>query len=496
MRPLHLLGLMPPEYRFHSPDRAPLMLPGSIPAGDQELIMAFFQQVITERPLRRVEVDWYTMLLTPSQRYLEHVLDEHGSSSVLLVVKVRQPGVDLGEVAEHPVIRAFEHLAITNVHPGGTEDLRPLLTLTHDIREHAEVLYEEMAGQLGLRADGWKSIEDFVRTLQSPIDVLETTNALIEVQLEGNPPDEQRDRILQRMLVRLVEWRAAGELVALIGLSVRGIVETEGLLGRDAASILQGLKAQDLLMDGELRQWARFLSQRQLHEGLFGLSSRLPTEGHLTEAWAERVREAMSWVGVTGDSRAAWNNATLSRRADADIDVALNLANIGKLSRAREILAAVELDLGGLSDTDLGHYWFARGKLEDREGAHVQAESSFRHYMRISDSTGNIYDRFSCRHALGSLLVHQNKAEEGESLLREALNLARTSPHLAILLLDILQALGFALIKLGRLEEAEEMLLEARQLTDAEGDAWQSRNIMFMLETIAFRRELRREQAP
>ncbi|MGK4005803.1 hypothetical protein WMF31_24470 [Sorangium sp. So ce1036] len=250
MRPLHLLGLMPPGYRFHSPDGAPLMLPGSIPSGDHELLIAFFQQVITERPLPRVEVDGYTMLLDPSRRYLEHVLGERGSSGLLLVVKVRQPGVDLHEVAAHPVIRGFEHTALSSVHPGGTEDLRALLTLTRDVREQAESLYEATAGRLGLRQEGWRLIADFVRTLQSPIDVLETANALIEVQLEENPESEQRARILQRMLIRLLEWRPAGELAALVGLATRGVDATAALLRDESAPVLAGLKAQGLFRDG------------------------------------------------------------------------------------------------------------------------------------------------------------------------------------------------------------------------------------------------------
>ena len=222
MRPLHLLGLMPPEYRFRMPEGGPFMLPGSRPASDQEVILAYFQQVISEHPLPRVEVDWYTMLLEPSRRYLESALGELGSSGRL--------GGGEGEAArdrspvgaEHPVLRAFEHFAITNIHPGGTEELRGLLALTKDVADRAEELYDGIAGRLGLRAEGWKLIHDFVRTLQNPVDVLETVNALIEVQIEENPPKEHRKRILQRMLIRLLEQRPAEDFAGLVALATRG----------------------------------------------------------------------------------------------------------------------------------------------------------------------------------------------------------------------------------------------------------------------------------
>lgn len=269
LRPLHLLGLMPPDYRFDLPDEAPLMLPGSIPPGDQGLILAFFQQVITNRPLPMVEVDWPTMLQEPSSKYLEHVHDTRGSKGTLLVVNIRQRDVDLREVAAHRLIWAFEYAAICNTHPGGTELLRPLLTLTRDIREYAEIRYDELAPRLSLDPDGCRMIADFLRTLQSPIDVLEAVNELIEVQLEEIPPEEQRHQTLQRMLFRLLEWRPTEEISALLSIATCGVEAVQGILGGDAPRVLDSLRAQGLLRDGKLRQWAGFLEEQALRPSVF-----------------------------------------------------------------------------------------------------------------------------------------------------------------------------------------------------------------------------------
>lgn len=432
MRPLHLLGLMPHDYRFHSPDHAPLMVPGSIPPGDHELIIAFFQQVITERPLPRVEVDWYTMLLEPSRRYLEHVLDERGSSGMLVVVKVRQMGVDLEAVAREPAIMAFEHVAISNVHPGGTEDLRALLALTHAVRAHARVLYEEIAERLRLNVDSWSLITALIRTLQNPIDVLETVNALIEVQLEQNPPEEHRNQILKRMLTRLLEWRPAGELAALIGLATRNLTATKELLQDDAVATLQGLSAQGVLRDGELRQWAVFLREGPLWRGLFGHGSRLPTEAQMTEAWAGRVRRAMYWTGLKETST---GKPTRLEAMPDNFDYAFDAIKIayeciheGKLARAREVLSTFEsrFQIDALHPSIIIIYWTTRGLLESKEGEETLGELSLREALRIAEEqNAPIYVLLFVRQYLADIL-RLTKAEETLMLLRESVRLGET----------------------------------------------------------------------
>lgn len=469
MRPLHMLGLMPPEYRFNPPDGAPLMLPGSIPAGDQELILAFFQQVITERPLPRVEVDWYTMLLEPSRRYLEHIHGERGSSGVMLVVKVRQTGVELREVADHPVIRAFEYVAISNVHPGGTEDLRPLLTLTRDIREHAEALYEELAAQLSLNAQGWEMISDFVRMLESPIDVLETVNALIEVQLEQNPPEEHRQKILQRMLTRLLGSRSPAELTALIGLAARGIEHTEALLLDDAPSILSGLKSQRLLRDGRLQQWAKFLEMKSLWEGLFARDRMLSIIADLPTKWSLRLSLALEWVGIPSDS-ASYRQPPFMMIYDAD-----RCISDGSLARAREILSQIELQTtdGSLSPRDIAYYWLQRGRLEILEGYPEEAESSLRESLELVDAESKPpIPRSRILLLLGSVLFGIRKLDEAEEVLREGLRSSSEDKELTIAFrYSLLAILGMTLHALDKLDEAEQAYRRALHLAEEGGRA-------------------------
>lgn len=468
-----MLGLMPSEYRFNPPDGAPLMLPGSIPAGDQELILAFFQQVISERPLPRVEVDWYTMLLEPSRKYLEHIHGERGSSGVMLVVKVRQTGVELREVAAHPVIRAFEYVAISDVHPGGTEDLRPLLTLTRDIREHAEALYEELAAQLSLSAQGWEMIADFVRMLESPIDVLETVNALIEVQLEQNPPEEQRQKILQRMLTRLLGSRSPAELTALIGLAARGIEQTEALLLDDAPSILSGLKDQRLLRDGRLQQWAKFLEMKSLWEGLFGREGMLSLIAELPSKWSVRLGLALDWVGIPFDQQHPTGSASYRQPPFMSLYDADQCIGDGRLARAREILSQIEQQTtdGSLSSRDLALYWFQRGRLELLEGSSEQAESSFRESLKLVDTLSSPpVPRSRILLVLGSVLLGLHKLDEAEDALQEALRLSSEDKDLTIVFrCSTLVILGFTLHCLNKLDEAEQVYRRALHLAEEGG---------------------------
>lgn len=470
MRPLHLLGLMPSEYRFFPPDGAPLVLPGAIPSGDHEILLAFYHQVLTERLVPRVEVDWYTKLLAPSQRYLEHLLGLRGSSGIFLVVKVRQQGVDLRNIIEHPAIRAFEYVAVSNVHPGGGEELRTLLAITRDVRDRAEDLYEEMTDRLGLRTDGWQLMADFVHTLQNPIDVLETVNALIEVQLETNAPEEQRKRILQRMLIRLLKWRPAGELCALTWLATKGFDIAQSKLGDEAPALLEGLQAQGLLREKKLRQWAKYLEHAVLWEGLFATGARLPTAAQLTVDWAERVREAIRETGQASLIR-DWE-VEQERALTETLGGVLQDVQEGKLARARERLDAAEREiLGGLFDAGPhAVHEFVRGRLELADGRPDRAERALREalsYARRSRLNSISHNRIT--HELGRALIESDKYDEAEMMLREALRLGAEGGETAINRGLTMHELGRALHKLGRYEAAESTLREALRLIEEGG---------------------------
>jgi len=62
VRAWHLVGLRQAggeRLTFRLPEGGtPLMLPSTIPSGDQEQIIAFFQHVAGDEPLARVEIDW------------------------------------------------------------------------------------------------------------------------------------------------------------------------------------------------------------------------------------------------------------------------------------------------------------------------------------------------------------------------------------------------------------------------------------------------------
>ncbi len=426
MRPLHLLGLMASEYRFCAPDGAPLVLPGAIPAGDHEILLACYHQVLTERLLPRVEVDWYTKLLAPSQRYLEYLLGHWGSSGVLLVVKVRQQGVELRNIIEHPVIHAFEHVAISNVHPGGGEPLRTLLALTRDVRDRAEELYNAHAERLGLRLDGWQVIADFVHTLQNPIDVLETVNALMEIQLETNAPEDQRKRMLQRMLIRLLEWRPAGELCALMWLATKGFDVAQTKLGQDAPGLLGGLQAQGLLRDNKLQQWAKYLEHHVLWEGMFAAEGRLPTAAQLTEGWAKRVRAAIRQTG-----RLALFEVKAKKHVRAIVEEfigAIQDINEGKSARARERLDAAEraIQVGVFGADAYALARYVRGMLEVDAGTHLRAEESLHDAVQFAERSNlNLISRGVIMELLGETLHAQGKYTEAETALRESLRLGK-----------------------------------------------------------------------
>ncbi len=474
MRPLHLLGLMPPDYRFRMPEGGPFMLPGSITAGDHEVILAYFQQVISEHPLPRVEVDWYTMLLEPSRRYLENVLGERGSSGVLVVVKVRQRGVDLRRIAEHPALRAFEHFAITNIHPGGTEELRGLLALTNDVADRAEELYERIAGRMGLRPEGWKLIHDFVRTLQNPVDVLETANALIEVQIEENPPEEHRKRILQRMLVRLLEQRPAEDFAGMIGMATRGEAAARKMLGKDADSAMEGLKAQGLVRDGKLRQWAMFLEKCEMWEGMLGREAELPTKAQLTEGWAKRVRKVVAWaLPKKAQEEVVLSSSKLSA-IKSDSDMAIGAIGQGRLARAREILAGVERYVGRQGETDaqgVAQYWLARAMLERAEGKYDEAEEASLLALKFANEADlSAVERGQFVEYRGRILRDLGNREEAEVALREALRLIEEGGGDDASRAITMDSLGRVLRDQGKLAEAERVLRSSLQLSDESAD--------------------------
>ncbi len=215
MRAWHLVGLRQADgerLRFRAPEGGiPLMLPASIPSGDQEQIIAFFQQVAGDEPLARVEIDWHRGILERQRDFLERTHAERGSSGVLLVIKVRAEGVDANEVLASRLVKAFEHVVVASAHPLAHERLANLAALAKLVEIAVREAYDSLAEGMGLDAAAWRALRPTVNLLLSPVDVVEAANALVEIQLEPKAPADLGDALRRRALARLLGSRSADE---------------------------------------------------------------------------------------------------------------------------------------------------------------------------------------------------------------------------------------------------------------------------------------------
>lgn len=374
MHALHLIGMRGAggrKLRFYPTEQAPLVLPSWLPAGDREILLAFYQQILGDDLLPRVEVDWYKSLVLADRRFLRKVRERPDAGAYLVVVKVRGEGVAFEEVALQPELQQFEHLAIAGDYPVEGETYGRLQELTHFVRSTVEELYDEMVDELALRPDGNALLEPIVRTLLNPIHVVETHNALLDVQSEATPPELHARAVHRLILPRLLSALPHSVAVALIAITLRGLEGMAEAMGEaQRAEALAALRARMLIRDGRLVRWAHWLEEPALRNDLLDVAAEelrriaRPARGRTLEA--ERV---LGWLESSRGRRSSAPDPIREQLAKA-----LALLDAGQLGRARDELSALERDVDspGVADKTRADFWSTVARvraLEQREGS-------------------------------------------------------------------------------------------------------------------------------
>ena len=217
MRAWHLVGLPSPEegtrllYEPPHPG-TPLVLAPPIPSSDQEQIIAAYREMLAEVPPPRVEVDWRRAGIEAQQRsFLEWKRSRLGASAVLLVVKVRVPGVPATAVAEDPLVRSWEHTVVATGDAMPDAPLANLAHFTKHVRDALRRLYEELAVQRGVAP--WANLEPILYCLINPVDVVETVNGFVDLQLEEKIAEQPVGALTRQAVARLLAARTEDERV-------------------------------------------------------------------------------------------------------------------------------------------------------------------------------------------------------------------------------------------------------------------------------------------
>jgi len=190
VRAFHLVGFRTVEGvapRLLNPSPSPLFLPWWIPALDREIIVAFYQQVLSEGVLPRIEVNWEPSGLNATERdFLRSMRARHGSTEFLVVVKIRKEGADLQEIIAQPELNAFQHLAVLSEFPlvqnATFGRLRELCALVAGATEDR---YRELAQELSLPHEDGALLEPIVQAVLNPIWILEAYNDFLKLQHSG-----------------------------------------------------------------------------------------------------------------------------------------------------------------------------------------------------------------------------------------------------------------------------------------------------------------------
>ena len=531
MRAWHLVGLqdpVEPKLRFEAHDRSSLFLPSSIPAGDQEQIIAFYQQVITDRPLPRTEIEWYGGVdLSPSRKLVECLKEKLGSSGLLLVIKVRAKGVDLDDVLADSLAKTFEHTVIASAFRVSRPSLTKLAELTKLVEETTQGLYEALVDRVNLEAE-WAIVRPLMSALLNPVDVVEAANSLVDVQLEESAMwrgrddatvrnrdsasgEDVRQAVYRRALRRLLSARSRAEVVALTAMVARQSPENRRLAIPDEVNdkAVESLEADLLVRNGSLYGWAAWLTQE-------GWTTTLGDFLKLARPSPDEVNVdyPLSWI-APGEPPA--DRIPIQER----IYDAMRLVSDRKLTRAREeidVLAAAVED----SDISLevrGDYWDLRARylaVEKRwdeaiaafeqalrllrEGAATpsslattmheyacclrearripQAEEAFRETLRLQEEGGDTaISRGVTMDGLGRVLRDSGHLSDAEAAFREALRLKEEGGAKATNRGVTMSDLGRTLRQSGRLSEAEAAFREASRLKEEGGAAATSRGI-------------------
>ena len=452
MRALHLIGLRTAtgeKLRLYPADSSPLFLPSWLIESDREILLAFYQQILAEDTLRRVEIEWYRSIVDADRQFLRNLRERHGADELVVVVKVRRADVDLNDVLAQPELQGFQHVAIASDFPVANETLGKLGEIALLVSLTAEEIYEEMVRELGLRDDGIALVEPLVQTLLNPILIIETYNALLDVHAENVAREQQRDAIYLRILGRLLDTMPGSDVVGLVALALRG---EEGLSEaieepEQRAHVLASLRDRMLVRDRQIIRWGKWLSEEFMRELLRGRVQRLarpetrPTHG---------ARRVVEWLDPARRDSA-------EDRLRPDVAAVFQWISEGQFGRARTELQALQshLDEPGVTVETRVYYCLAAALVHVREGRWAEAEPLLREALRLQEEVdlppavrGVILE------SLARGLRDNGRWAEAEPLFQETLQLHRQASPSGQRLEMTRRAYAQGLRQHGRSEEA------------------------------------------
>jgi hypothetical protein len=273
MRAFHLVGFRTVEGvapRLLNPSPSPLFLPWWIPALDREIIVAFYQQVLSEGVLPRIEVNWEPSGLDATERdFLRSMRARHGSTEFLVVVKIRKEGADLQEIIAQPELNAFQHLAVLSEFPlvqnATFGRLRELCAL---VASATEDRYRELAQELSLPHHDGALLEPIVQAVLNPIWILEAYNDFLKLQHSGETEELFEKTLALSMRIFSTSLGVVTNL--LIEEMVEGRPTWVNRTEEEQERILLLLRDAMLLRDGKLVGWAGLLNSSNLREFIHG----------------------------------------------------------------------------------------------------------------------------------------------------------------------------------------------------------------------------------
>lgn len=459
MRGIHLLGLRDANgkrLRFEVHDNTPLVIPWWIAEGDREVLLAFYQQVISNDLLLRIEVDWVRAIVPVDRQFLESERRRHGAEDRMVVVRVRRSDVDLRDVLAEPSVTAFRRVAVVCEGPARSETIGTLQQLGRTALEAAEARYETLAGEFDLRADGRVLLRPIQQQLLNPITAVETFNMLIDLHREGVPHEQHADAVLARVLRRELDALTPAEQVGLFAMAIRGEAAFTSLAGKEAAAVRAGLRDRMILRDGRLVGWAQRLTEPRHRELLEEQLERITKP---SETW-RMAKKVMSWFKET----------LRSDRSDPLRGPVLEVfrwLNEGHLQRAAQELDAIEPDLDALAvlDETRGLFLIARGRLLRNQARWLEAEISLRYALtKLATNARAATLRAVALDDLARGLRDNGRWPEAEPLFREAMNLKTEGKDTPISLGITMHELARGLRESGRWTEAEPLFRESLRL--------------------------------
>jgi tetratricopeptide (TPR) repeat protein len=493
MRPLHLVGLRGVNgetLRFNTTERAPLVLPALIPLIDQEQILAFYQEVVVPgMRLPRIEVDWVRSLLPKDRRFLRNLRERHGAERSLIVVKVRRPFidqhvVDLIDILSQPELEVFEYVAVSAVDQLQNESLRRLSQLAQFVTEVAQDRYQEIAQEMGQLPEGFTFIQERVKVLLNPVDILEAVNVLIDTQDERNsienaisatrdinvyaaafarePARSIEERVVWRLLSKMFEARPIEEQILLIAIAFGRTDEVKPLLQHRYEVSWNRLRAAQLIRNNDLAGWARWLTESKYVE----LSDNL-----VNRAWS-RHSEAHQWLDLARE----WLPGAAIRQADNTLRERVmslfGLINGGQFARAEEEVQALQplLNAPEVSKELRGDFLDAVGRLWLAVDKPNEGLDSLRTAVALlNEADASPISRSATLHHLACGLRDNGHWSEAEPLFRESIRLAEMGADSLANISATLDAMARGLRDNGRWPEAESTFREALRLQEVGG---------------------------